>query len=142
MTWGLARGRGALLPHGTRGQRSEWPACRVCIGLVNWSGGGAGEGHKYISMFISGVYGNTKPLQRLLRPGSRSLQLDLEGNRSGEPRTHQYRSEAGRGKKNTQSVKSGGRFLRGHPLDHPSLATLIRPASLTKPGLTGAVSRK
>lgn len=144
MTWGLAQGGGALLPHGTRGQRSEWPACRVCIGLVNW-GGGAGEGHKYISMFISGVYRNTTSLRRLLRPGSRSLQLDLEGNRSDEPRTHQYRSEAGREKnknKTTQSVKSGGRFLRGHRLDHPGLATLTRPASLTESGLTGAVARK
>lgn len=143
MTWGLARGGGALLPHGTRGQRSEWPACRVCVGLVNW-GGGAGEGHKYISMFISGVYRNTKPLQRLLRPGSRSLQLDLEGNRSDEPRTHQYRSEAGRKKnknKNTQSVRSGGRFLRGHRLDRLSLTTLTRPAPLTEPDLAGAVTR-
>lgn len=70
-------------------------------------------------MFISGVYRNTRPLQRLLRPGSRSLQLDLEGNRYDEARVNRYRSEAGRNKtkkqkQNTQSVKSGGRFLRGH----------------------------
>lgn len=77
MTWDLARG-GALLPHGTRGQRSEWPACRVCIGLVTEGSRVGTQIYKYVYIWCLQKY---KTIAKAPKPGSRALKLDLEGNR-------------------------------------------------------------